>query len=1066
MTITGFQSTAASTAFAAAVVPATDDVDLDPAQLAVLALPDGRSAAVVGAPGSGKTTLVVELVRDRIRRRGYAPGEVLVLAATRASATRLRDRIGLRVGVPTNGPLARTGNSLAFQIVRGASTDADNPVLLTGGEQDQIIAELLAGHLEEGTGPSWPDPLTPEVRGLRGFRTELRDLMARCTEYGVSPHRLAALGRQLARPEWEAAAEFLHEYEAVTDAYRSRAFDSASLAQEAAATVREAPAGAAASVTLGSLATLKLLIVDDAQELTRSTLALLRRFAERGVAIVAVGDPDVSTGSFRGSHPDALGRLGQHLALDSVDTIVLDTVHRHGSDIRGIVAAVSGRIGTAGTTGRHRRAGAADSVADAVDAAAGPAPASTPAVRARIAGSPAQQLELIARSLRERHVFDGVAWGDMAVVVRSGSLVEPLSRGLAALEVPTTVTTAGSALRDEQVVRAFVLALDVAMGRRQLDALAAVELLSGVLGGLDPISLRRLRSALRREELAAGGTRGADDLLVEALDRPGGLATIDTATARRATRLAESVRAASAEAAAGATIEELLWGLWQRSGLERTWTAQAKEPGIAADEADRHLDVVVALFTSAQRFVERAPLAPPALFLDELTARDVAEDTLAPRAVAQSVTVSTPTGVVGRDFEIVVVAGVQENVWPDMRVRGSLLGSGDLAAAATGASADTTDARTAVLHDELRLFAQAVSRSRSELIVTAVSDEDQAPSAFFSLLPEPDDTPPERHPLSLRGLTARLRRTLTTETDPLRSRQAAFDLARLAAEGVAGADPVDWYGIADPSTELPLHHEEGGDGPVRVSPSRMEAFETCELHWLIDQLGGSAPNTASSLGSIIHSVAEHATPESDITPDGLLASVRERWEEIPFESEWQSGLESARAADLTERLSAYLRDFRAAGGELVQAEGGFSLPVGDAVLNGKIDRVELRGGELYIVDLKTGRSEPTSDDAVAEHAQLGAYQLAFAAGALGELPDAPLGGARLVVVSSGTRAQPWRQPTQAPLDDEQLAAFRMRVEEDARRMGGTTFIAQIGSHCVDPYSHGSCRIHVVGAVSS
>ena len=1063
VTITGFQSTATAAA-GAIVVPASHDVALDPAQLAVLALPDGRSAAVIGAPGSGKTTVVVELVRDRIRTRGYAPGEVLVLAATRASATRLRDRIGLRVGVPTNGPLARTGNSLAFQIVRGASTDADNPVLLTGGEQDQIISELLAGHLADGTGPQWPDPLTPEVRGLRGFRTELRDLMARCTEYGVSPHRLDALGRELERPEWVAAAEFIDEYGEVTDAYRSRAFDSASLAQEAAAIVREAPAGAAASVALGSLAGLRLLVVDDAQELTRSTLALLRRFAARGVAIVAVGDPDVSTGSFRGSHPDALGRLAQHLAVDTVDTVVLDRVHRHGAGIRSVVAAVSGRIGTAGTTGRHRRVGAAASSdgTGGTDAAA----AAVPPVRTRIAASPAQQLEVIARSLRERHVFDGVAWSDMAVVVRSGSLVEPLSRGLAALEVPTTVTTAGSALRDEQVVRAFVLALDVAMGRRALDAPAAVELLSGVLGGLDPIALRRLRSALRREELAGGGGRGADELLVEALDRPGGLATIDTATARRAARVAESVRTASAEAAAGATIEELLWGLWQRSGLERAWTAQARESGIAADEADRHLDVVVALFTSAQRFVEREPLAPPALFIDELTGRDVAEDTLAPRAVGQAVTVSTPTGLVGRDFEIVVVAGVQENVWPDMRVRGSLLGSGDLAAAAAGTSNDTTDARTAVLHDELRLFAHAVSRARSELLVTAVSDEDQAPSAFFSLLPEPDDSPLERHPLSLRGLTARLRRTLTTDTDPLRSRQAAFDLARLASEGVAGADPVDWYGIADISTELPLHYADGGDGPVRVSPSRMEAFETCELHWLIDQLGGSAPNTASSLGSIIHSVAEHTSPESDITPDGLLAEVRERWEEIPFESEWQSGLESARAADLTERLSAYLRDFRAAGGELVQAEGGFSLPVGDAVLNGKIDRVELRGGELFIVDLKTGRSEPTSDDAVAEHAQLGAYQLAFAAGALGELPDAPLGGARLVVVSGGTRAQPWRQPTQGPLDDDQLAAFRSRVEEDARRMGGTTFIAQIGSHCVDPYSHGSCRIHVVGSVSA
>ncbi|MGO7983810.1 hypothetical protein ACC691_38870, partial [Rhizobium johnstonii] len=89
---------------------------------------------------------------------------------------------------------------------------------------------------------------------------------------------------------------------------------------------------------------------------------------------------------------------------------------------------------------------------------------------------------------------------------------------------------------------------------------AALTLLSGPLGGLDPITLRRLRAALRREELAAQGTRSADDLLVEALSTPGGFATIETATARRAARLADSLRVAAAEYAAGASIEELLWG--------------------------------------------------------------------------------------------------------------------------------------------------------------------------------------------------------------------------------------------------------------------------------------------------------------------------------------------------------------------------------------------------------------------------------------------------------------------------------------------------------------------------
>ena len=1042
-----------SRGFVSAPPAARLGVPLDPSQAAVLRLPDGASAAVLGAPGSGKTTTIVELVRDRVHGRGYAPSELLVLSATRSSATALRDRLAVGVGVPTNGPLARTVTSLAFQIVRAAGTGVEPPVLLTGAEQDQIIADLLDGHIEDQAGPTWPDPLGVEVRRLRAFRTELRELHARCVEYGVDPERLRRLGRAGDRPEWVAAAGFLQEYTDVVDAFRSRSFGAAELVHEAAALVREARAGGEGTATLGPLAGLRLIVVDDAQELTRSALALLGEFRRRGVAVVAVGDPDLSTGSFHGAHADALGRLDQYLDAP-VSTIVLGDVHRHGEAIRKIVASVTARIGTA-AAGRQRAASSASL----------PAPGS---VRAIVAPGAAAQIEAIARILRERHVFDGLPWSSMAVVVRSGRLVQPIARGLAALEVATTVTSAGSALRDEKAVRAFVLALEIALGRRALRAADAVDLLTGPIGGLDAITLRRLRAALRREELAVGGVRGADELIVEAVLASSSLAGIDTATARRATVLGESLRTASAEAAAGASIEELLWGLWQRSGLERRWSAQTREPGIAADEAHRHLDAVVALFAAAQRFVERAPNDPAGLFVDELMGRDVAEDTLAPRALADAVTITTASGVIGREFDVVVNAGVQDNVWPDMRIRGSLLGAGRLVQAVGGATdgdaGDGIDDRTTVLHDELRLFAQAASRSRSELIVTAVRDEDQSPSAFFSLLPEPDDGGGDRHPLSLRGITARLRRTLTGDDDPVRSRHAASALARLAREGVPGAHPSDWYGMAEPSTDRAMHEQ--GESAVKVSPSRMDAFETCELHWLVDQIGGADRSTASSLGSIVHAVAEHAAEAEDVSASALMGAVDERWRQLPFESAWQSGMERRRAEGLIDRLSSYLRAFRAEGGRLLAAEGSFSLPVGDAVLNGSVDRVELRGGEVYIVDLKTGRREPTTDAAVRDHAQLGAYQLAFADGAI-EVPDAAeLGGARLVIVSSGTGRQQWRQPTQAPLDEAELAAFRARVEDDARRMGGATFVAAIGSHCLDPYSFGTCRIHVVGQVCS
>ena len=49
-------------------IPAAPPI-LDPSQARVVALGDDQSAAVLGAPGSGKTTTIIELVADRVRDR-------------------------------------------------------------------------------------------------------------------------------------------------------------------------------------------------------------------------------------------------------------------------------------------------------------------------------------------------------------------------------------------------------------------------------------------------------------------------------------------------------------------------------------------------------------------------------------------------------------------------------------------------------------------------------------------------------------------------------------------------------------------------------------------------------------------------------------------------------------------------------------------------------------------------------------------------------------------------------------------------------------------------------------
>src|SRR5690606_19859070 len=121
-----------------------------------------------------------------------------------------------------------------------------------------------------------------------------------------------------------------------------------------------------------------------------------------------------------------------------------------------------------------------------------------------------------------------------------------------------------------------------------------------------------------------------------------------------------------------------------RSGLADAWADRALRPGAVGEEADRRLDSILALFTAAARFVERDPGAGPEVFLAAVREARLADDSLAPRAVSDAVLVATPPGVVGLEFDTVAGASVQEGSWPDLRIRGSLLGPQELVRVARG----------------------------------------------------------------------------------------------------------------------------------------------------------------------------------------------------------------------------------------------------------------------------------------------------------------------------------------------------------------------------------------------
>jgi RecB family exonuclease len=644
--------------------------------------------------------------------------------------------------------------------------------------------------------------------------------------------------------------------------------------------------------------------------------------------------------------------------------------------------------------------------------------------------------------------------------------VPALSRALAVAEVPTTTSIAGRPLRDDFAARQLVTVAGVQLGAIELTPAVATELLLGPFGGLDSISLRRLRLALRQEELAGDGNRPGDELLVEALQHPAHLATIDASPARRAGRLAETLRSGREKAAEGASIEELLWHAWERSGLAARWLEHSERTGIVADEANRHLDGVVALFTAARRFVERYPERPASDFVVELLGAEVPEDTLAARTAADAVLVCTPSAAIGREFEVVAVAGLQESVWPNLRLRGSLLHPQELADAVEGHSTETGDARAEVLGDELRMFALAVSRSRGQVLLTATANDDEQPSPFLRLTGElaVDDTDDGAHPLSLRGMVGRLRRRLVTTG----AADAAEALARLADAEVEGADPSSWYGLLEPSTTEPLVDLEDPEAVVRVSPSRLETFEKSPLAWFVDTMAASPSGLAAGIGTVVHAVMEEASTsdDRDLSVERLWRGIERRWGELAFESPWLEERERRRTRTLTAGVSEYLRDFERAGGALLGSEGGFELRIGRALVRGTIDRVERTpDGTVVIVDLKTGNRTPTAAEA-AEHAQLGAYQLALEHGAVEEAGELPSGGAKLLFVSKGVRGKAYREVAQDRVDTERLERLRERVAHAAEGMAASTFAGVVDLGERDPHGKYEYRIHLVPAVSA
>jgi superfamily I DNA/RNA helicase/RecB family exonuclease len=1025
-------------------VPTAPAPRLDEAQQAVVDHAGGPLLVLAG-PGTGKTTTIVAAVADRIERRGLDPERVLVLTFSRKAAAELRERITARLRRTTREPLAMTFHSYAYALARREFVLAGDepPRLLSAPEQLLEVRRMLRGEAQDG-GARWPEALRPAL-ATRGFAEEVRDLLLRAAERGLDGRGLGQLGKQRGRDDWMAAAAFLDRYAARFDLAPVPAYDYAEIVRIAAALLTRE------EIRQRERAAYDVVFVDEYQDSDPAQESLLLALAGDGRELIAVGDPDQSIYEFRGADVRALTEFGERFraaAGQPAPVIALQTCRRSGPVLLAASRRVARRL-PRGPIG-HR-----DLIAG--NPAAGE-------VRILIADSSTQEAALVADTLRRAHLADGVPWSSMAVLVRSAARQVPLlRRALTVAGIPVTVAGDELPLADEPGTRPLLMLLRCALRPALLDEQIAAELLCGPLGGTDALGLRRLRRSLGLLAEAAGDrVRAGGDLLAEALLSPRDLVALPDSVAGPARQVARLLAVAKAAIKAGGNAEDVLWAIWDASGLAPQWQQASAAGGAAGAAADRDLDAVLALFDKAAHFADTMPPGSPALFADSLAGQEIVGDTLAERAVRDDcVRVLTAHRSKGLEWDVVVVAGVQEETWPDLRLRGSVLGAGELAEAARpgeasgrgqGADVDAAMLAAKLLAEERRLFYVAVTRARRRLVVTAAGGEDTdlRPSRFLTELAG-DDVPIERvggghgahRWLSMPALVADLRRAAAETGRPLAVRQAAAaQLARLAAAGVRAAHPRDWYALTELSDARPIA---AGGETVRLSPSQVESFTRCGLRWLLEAaVGAGRSDVLRHLGTVIHAAAVLAA--SGATEQQVAERIDEIWHHLDFGSVWYG----AKQRSLAERMVRKFLDWHAANPrDLVAVEESLKVRIGQVEITGRVDRLESDDqGRAVVVDLKTGGSAPREDE-LDRHPQLGVYQLAVLLGAFEQFGLSEPGGAELVQVgkASGVTLRAKVQRQGALSDDQEPGWAKDLVETVAAGMAGPVFQARVNPGC-------------------
>ena len=981
----------------------------------------GSQLLVLGPAGSGKSSTLVKAIANRISS-GEDPNSILAITYGRSSANKLRDQIASANPEKhtVNEPIARTFHSIAFLILNDQLANNDGAdkkyVLLSGAEQDAQIRQLLLLDAQNPSATTWPAELIPALT-TRGFAKELREFISRATERGSSPTELKKYAAKYGQKYWPPICDFWQRYlesMALRDSTTSASLNRIDPSEIIIAALEKLENNSALLDKYRKL--FKVIYVDEFQESDRGQRKLLQLLS--GQELVIFADPASAVGRFRGADPDNL--LNDLDQFGIKNKITLTATHRNPGEPN--VALLS-------------------SVSD--------------------------EANYIAHQFRSAHLLKGVPYSQMAVVLRSpGAQVSALVRAFASSSIPVEIDAAALSLADNPAIKPIITIAQIALGELKLipgNWEQIEELLKSEFAGADAISIRQMRIALTKEQKNEV-IKSSTELMLDALTAPTTDLPWEQLTSLK--RINDLIKEAKKVLNKSQDISDLLWSIYSNAknyegeSISNYWRSQALSGGGRGVIADQKLDALITLFEVARRFSERMPGSKPSLFIDQLLGEKILADSITTSAQRDEVVkIITVHSAKGLQWRYVALAGMQEGNWPNLKQRGSLLGSERLVeifrhGISNPAQLEAISA-SGLAEDERRLLNVALSRASEKMLITAVLQEDNQPSSYFDKFAgEQTQITQTQRGITQPALVATLRSIANKSSNKEELDFAIRALKTLEVNGVSAANPKNWVGAINLSTQLPVVTNEE---LLRISPSSLESFTECSLKWLLEQSGGKdADSTAQVLGTAIHVITAQLKEQPDLTLDQLEAKLKGAWSLIDMNKGWIKDYEYRRAAEM---LGKFFKWNLKNKNTLVGVEERFEFTLGSSIVSGSIDRIELTAeNKYYIVDLKTGATAISHENA-RENKQLQSYQLAVVNdGFKNKLDHQEVSGAELIFVGD-FKAKEAKPRLQEKIDRKAVTDELIQISAG---MSDKTFTATINERCRSCAVKSSCPIQPQG----